>query len=198
MVEEKLNSLVESFRKGDDRALEQLCELFLPIIYKHSESIWYKIESFTDFECRCILKIKKALENFEPSKGKVYNLVINVIQREKFDFLSRRKRKLGVISLDEPLYRDKDGKEVLADLPDETANFERYIESEEAVKEKIAFLAKGDQKKEFVLKAWASGETNVSEIARTLARLYPDTTFDSHRKFVHRFREECEKRLAAV
>jgi DNA-directed RNA polymerase specialized sigma24 family protein len=193
----KLNSLVERYREGDEVALDSLCKTFLPWIQSHSESIWYEVEKQTEFECRCLLKIKRALERFDPKKGNVSSLIISVIKREKNDFLKRRKRKLNVSSLDEPI-KQKDGSETFIEVPDVLADVENKIIEDESIKEKVALLAKGDQRKMVILKAWIDGEFNDTKLAKDLANLFPDVKESGHRRTIQRFREECKRRLATA
>lgn len=197
MEAKKLNSLVERYHEGDEEALDSLCKTFLPWIQSLSESIWYEVEKQTEFECRCLLKIKRALERFDPKKGNVSSLIISVIQREKKDFLKRRKRKLNVSSLDEPI-KQKDGSETFLEVPDVLADVENIIVEEESIKEKVALLAKGDQRKLVILKAWIDGEFNDTKLAKDLATLFPDVKESGHRRTIQRFREECKRRLATA
>ncbi len=197
MEAKKLNSLVERYREGDEVALDSLCKMFLPLIQLQSELIWYEIEKQTEFECRCLLRIKRALERFDPKKGNVSSLIMNVIQREKNDFLKRRKRKLNTSSLDEPI-KQKDGSETFTEVPDVLADVENKIIEDESIKEKVALLAKGDQRKMVILKAWIDGEFNDTKLAKDLATLFPDVKESGHRRTIQRFREECKRRLATA
>lgn len=197
MEAKKLNSLVERYREGDEVALDSLCKMFLPLIQLQSELIWYEIEKQTEFECRCLLRIKRALERFDPKKGNVSSLIMNVIQREKNDFLKRRKRKLNTSSLDEPI-KQKDGSETFIEVPDVLADVENKIIEDESIKEKVALLAKGDQRKMVILKAWIDGEFNDTKLAKDLATLFPDVKESGHRRTIQRFREECKRRLATA
>ena len=194
--EEKLNILVEEFRDGSEEALNTLCKMFLPVIQWHSEQIWHKIENQTEFECRCLLKIKKALANFDRRKGSFRSLVMNIIMREKYDFLARRKRKLsGVVSLDEHL-TDHEGNQAYLEVVDVLADVETITLSNQGLMEKVALLAKGDPRRLAILKAWSEGETNDLQLAKELACSFPEATESGHRKFIQRFRIECQKRLA--
>lgn len=197
MGAKKLNSLVERYHEGDEEALDSLCKTFLPWIQSHSESIWYEVEKQTEFECRCLLRIKRALERFDPKKGNVSSLIMNVIQREKNDFLKRRKRKLNTSSLDEPI-KQKDGSETFIEVTDVLADVENKIIEDESIKEKVALLAKGDQRKMVILKAWIDGEFNDTKLAKDLATLFPDVKESGHRRTIQRFREECKRRLATA
>lgn len=196
--EEKLNILVEEFRGGSEEALNTLCKMFLPVIQWHSEQIWYKIEKQTEFECRCILKIKKALLNFDRNKGSLKSLITYVITKEKYDFLARRKRKLSdVVSLDEPL-TDHEGNQVYLEVVDVLADVETNTLSNHGLLEKVALLAKGDPRRLAILKAWSEGETNDLQLAKELACSFPEVSESGHRRFIQRFRIECQKQLASV
>jgi len=193
--EEKLNILVEEFRDGSEEALNTLCKMFLPVIQWHSEQIWHKIENQTEFECRCLLKIKKALANFDRRKGSFRSLVTNIIMREKYDFLARRKRKISdVLSLDEHL-TDHEGNKRYLEVVDVLADVESTVIDSQSVNEKIAFLAEGDPRKEFVLRHWTNGGYNDKELSNVLANVFGGKS-SSHRRFIQRFRIKCQRRLA--
>ena len=195
METEKLNSLVERYRNGgDDDALNELCRQFLPVIQRHSEEIWYKIENQTEFECRCLLKIKQALSRFSPNKGSAYSLIMSVIHREKNDFLGRRARKVKPLSLDEPL-KQSDGSEIYLEVPDVLADVENKIIEDENIKEMVALLAKGDRRREMILKAWMEGEYNDSRLAKELAAAFPGTKESGHRRAIQRLEKECRELL---
>lgn len=190
-----MNILVERYKAGDTSALASLFETFAPVIEKHSEQIWHKVESQTEFECRCLRQIEKALANFDTKRGKLRTLIVGVILKEKADFLSRRKRKLDIETLDKPLYIDKDGSEVEFEVEDVLANVEAEVIERETVNEKAALLAKGDSRRLAILTAWSNGEFNDLELARALACSFGGK-IDTHRTFIKRFRIECQERLA--
>jgi len=190
-----LNILIERYKAGDGAALNSLFEMFAPMIERHSEQIWYKIENQAEFECRCIRQIEKALQNFDTNRGKLKTLITGVIIKEKADYLARRTRKLVTMTMDKPLYIDKDGEEVEFEVADVLANVEADIIEQESVNEKAALLAKGDSRRMAILTAWSNGEFNDLELARALACSFGGK-IDSHRTFIKRFRIECQERLA--
>ncbi|MEK3887301.1 hypothetical protein [Bacillus sp. FSL K6-3431] len=196
MVTKKLNRLVVSFKEGDNRALEELAGMFLPIINRQSESIWHSVESQTKFECRCLIKVKRAIKNFNPEKGSLRQHVISAIMEERRDFLSRRgSRFKDATSLDEPLYTDGEGNEVRLEVPDVLANVEEIVEVSSVVNEKVALLAKGDSRRLAILKAWTEGCYDDTKLSRELA-LTIGGNARSHCRFIQRFRTECQQRLA--
>lgn len=190
-----MNILIERYKAGDGAALNSLFEMFAPMIERHSEQIWYKIENQAEFECRCIRQIEKALQNFDTNRGKLKTLITGVIIKEKADYLARRTRKLVTMTMDKPLYIDKDGEEVEFEVADVLANVEADIIEQESVNEKAALLAKGDSRRMAILTAWSNGEFNDLELARALACSFGGK-IDSHRTFIKRFRIECQERLA--
>lgn len=190
-----MNILVERYKAGDTSALDSLFTMFAPIIERHSEQIWYKIENQAEFECRCIRQIEKALHNFDTKRGKLKTLITGVILKEKADYLARRTRKLVTMTMDKPVYIDKDGEEIEFEVEDVLANVEAGVIERESVDEKAALLAKGDSRRLAILTAWTNGEFNDLELARVLAHSFGGK-IDSHRTFVKRFRIECQERLA--
>ena len=198
MKDLKINSLADSYMQGDEMALEELCKLFLPIIQKHSEEIWYNIENQAEFECRCLLKVQNAIKKFDRTRGRLFSRVVHVIKKEKYDFLARRKRKItDIVSIDKPQYIDEDGNEVNFEVQDVLADVENGLFEKEFVNEKAALLAKGDSRKLAILKGWLDGEFNDLEHARVLAHSL-GTNVETQRKAIQRFRNECKKRLATA
>src|SRR5690606_15481972 len=198
MTTKKLNRLAELFKEGDPTDLDDLAAMFLPIINNQSENIWHSIESQTKFECRCLVKVKRAIKNFNPTKGNLRQHVISQIMEERRDFLSRRgSRFKNIASLDEPLYTDGDGNEVTLDVPDVLANVEESVEVKEVVKEKAVLLAKDDSRRLAILKAWTEGCYDDTELSRELALAFGGNA-RSHCRFIQRFRTECREKLSTA
>lgn len=70
------------------------------------------------------------------------------------------------------------------------------VESEVVAKELTALLAK-DGRTKIILESWTDGNDNISSISDTLARVLGGNA-ESHRKFIHRFKDQCHDTLAAV
>lgn len=188
MEEEQLNKLVMDYQRGNEDALEALCRHFLPIINHESEQIWYKVKNNTKFECRCVMKIGKALLRYDPKKGKVSSLVMNIIVKERSDFTRRRRKKFAdALSLDALAIN---GCDTALDIKDDLA----VVEENVIAKEMIAMLAQGDQIKEFILVAWMNGINNDSKLAEMLAHSFGSKQ-ESYRKYIQRFRAKCKRQL---
>lgn len=190
----QLNNLVIKYQDGDKNAINDICETVLPLIEKASENIWYKIRKQTDFECRCILKIKRAARNFEPSRGNFISLVHNIITHERSDFTERRRRKLDESSyetlagFDEESDQGYQFKDVLADVAGNT-------EGQVIFQEKIALLAQGDSEKLFILTEWSKCASDTA-IAEVLANRKGKTLY-SQKMVISRFRTKCQKLLTS-
>src|SRR5690606_27687241 len=87
-----------------------------------------------------------------------------------------------------------EGEEEEFEIVDVLADIENQMIEQERVKEKVALLSKGDQRRKMILNAWASGEYNDLELARVLAHSYGGQ-INTHRIFIRRFRIECQQRL---
>lgn len=193
-MRDQLNKLVISYQNGETAALDEIYKKVSPIIERNSKSIWYKVKNFTDFECRCILKIKKALTNFDPNKGDFISLIYDIITNEKSDFLKRRSSNyLKSTSLE--VLADSGGVEGHEDF--ESLNALAGVDEEIIFNEKIALLAKGDQRRLAVLKLWSKGYYNDSDIANTLASIFGGKS-ETHRTFIKRFRTECQTTAATI
>jgi len=195
---EQLNMLVELYQQGNENVIDEICKVVLPIIEHYSEQIWLKVNNYAEFDCRCLMKIKKAAKKFDPSKGNFINLVYSIVAKEKSDFIKRRSKN-DEVSL-EYLQGYDDGV-VREHFPDtkrlEDNFFELFHtptkETEELSRiEKVAlFASQGDQRREVVFKAWTIGY-NDSNIATLLQQRF-GLTFESQRKFVSRFKKDCRK-----
>ncbi|MED1212051.1 hypothetical protein P4U34_30745, partial [Bacillus paranthracis] len=85
------------------------------------------------------------------------------------------------------------GAELCTQIIDDSAS--AIIDEKLMVTEKIALLAKGDPRKEMILKLWACGINETKHIARVLAKNCGGN-ISSHRIYTHRFRARCRKALA--
>lgn len=80
------------------------------------------------------------------------------------------------------------------DPQDVLANVEDAVVQKSSLHEKIAGLA-SDDREFFTLKAWSNG-SNDAEISRSLADHFGGNS-NSHRRFIQRFREKCQRKLVA-
>jgi hypothetical protein len=179
----ELNNAVLRFQQGDQSAIDDVCKVILPIISRYSEVIWFKVKNESEFECRCILKIKRAAKSFDVTKGNFISLARNILNKEKSDFLKRRKS--------QPMQSI----ESLAgfDIKDEMVSVEKDFE----VKEKVTHLAAGDRRKLAILNHWSDGVFCDSKLSRLLAQSFGGKV-ESHRKFIQRFRTECQTTAATT
>lgn len=77
---------------------------------------------------------------------------------------------------------------------DVLANVEDAVIQKSSLHEKIIGLA-SDDREFFTLNAWSNGD-NDAEISRSLADLFGGNS-NSHRRFIQRFREKCQRKLIA-
>jgi hypothetical protein len=182
-----VNELAADYRNGNELALDEIFRKLNPLIENASRIIEKVSDDPTKFDCRVLLKIKKAID--DPNIKDLAGYVKTIIGNEKSDFLTRRKRKREDISMTK---FEGDGDEDLGYQFESTSNTEHDIE----FKERVTELAQGDPIKETILLQWSRGAENKS-ISELLAQLYGGKA-ETHRKTVQRFKTECKARLSSV
>jgi hypothetical protein len=196
LQESYLNNLIVSYQQGEEAALDEICREFLPLLTSISEKVWYKIKNNADFECRCLIKLKRALLNFDPIKGRARSLIINVITKERSEYINgRRGRYVETYNFDLLGKVDDEGKVTEFDVVDVLANIEDDVVDNLCISEKIALLAQGDPVKLAILNAWKDGIDNDLELSRMLAHSFKGNQ-ESYRKTIQRFRNKCQKLLS--
>lgn len=190
---EKLNRLAASYQEGNKEARDELFRKITPIIEKASSELERFTNNYTEFDCRILLKVKKLVETFDRRRERNFiGIVKTLVDREKTDFIRRRSRRLEEVSID--AMENPDGEEDLGfQFEDPLARVEEQVLDEELVKEKIALLAKDDPRRKTVLIEWSKG-TNNTTISDLLAQIYGGKA-ETHRKFITRFRTDCQKAL---
>lgn len=192
----QLNNLILAYKNGDEDALEPICKQFLPLLTSMSERVWFKVKNNAHLECRCLLKLKRALHNFDPDKGEARSLITNVIVNERSEYVKgKRGKHRETYSFEELSKTDDKGNKTEFDVKDVLANVEDDVIETISADEKTALLAKGDQKKLAVLNAWKQGFYNDSELSGMLAHSFGGKK-ESYRKFIQRFRVECQTILS--
>jgi DNA-directed RNA polymerase specialized sigma24 family protein len=181
-----VNELAMDYRNGNELALEEIFRKINPLIENASRIIEKVSDDPTKFDCRVLLKIKKAIE--DPSVKDFAGYVKTIIGNEKSDFLTRRKRKREDISM---TAMEGDGDEDLGYQFESVDNTEQTIE----FKERVTLLAQGNPKKEAILLQWSRGAEDKA-ISQLLAQLFGGKA-ESHRKFIQRFKTDCRDRLAS-
>lgn len=162
------------------------------LVRNASERIWYKVNDVTSFEHTCYRNIGIALVN--ENVRSVGGIATRIIARaEKWHIKNRGAEPLESIQSLAGL--DEEGCEQPFEIKDVLANVESTVIDSQSVNEKIAFLAEGDSRKEFVLRHWTNGGYNDKELSNVLANVFGGKS-SSHRRFIQRFRIECQKRLA--
>lgn len=187
MSKNQLNSLVMSYRNGNEQALDEIFRKVNPLIERASSELDHLVGDVTKFDCRVILKAKQLVEkSFDTTKGNFISVLKTTISKEKSDFLNRRTKNLDEISME--FLAEPQGDEL-------GYQFEASDNTEDEIlfNEKIALLAQGDQRKTVVLNEWSKGAADKS-ISELLAQRFGGKS-ESHRKFITRFKTDCQKRL---
>lgn len=193
MNRKELNNLVALYQTGDELAINELFKAVNPMIEKVSSEIEFAVENSAKFDCRMVYKIKKLLEKFDPDKHDYISSVKTLLTQEKSNFLRRHRRKLDSVQMSA-----FDGSEE-TDSPgfqfeDTSAKFEDEVIDSVTVKEKIALLAQNDLRKKMIIQEWLKGADDKS-ISKLLAQRLGGN-WDSHRRFITRYKAECRSLLA--
>lgn len=165
------------------------------IVEEASRSIEHRIPDVTSFEHTCYTRVGDAILSGHEIKS-LEALSKRIVRQAIASHLS--KTKYEVPTYIESLARvDEDGNEEQFEIEDVLADVEEKVLGKFLEKEKVTLLAKGDKRREKVLKAWASGVTNASEISRLLAQSFGGK-YNTHRVFVKRFKTECRETLITI
>jgi hypothetical protein len=180
----QVNTLVAEYRDGNELALDEIFRKVNPFIENASMIIEKASDDVTKFDCRVLLKIKKAMD--DPSVRDFAGYVKTIIGNEKSDFLTRRKRKRKDLSMTS---LEGDGDEELGYQFESTSNTVDDV----LFKEQVTLLAQGNRIKELILDQWSKGARD-SSISVMLAHQFGGNS-ESHRKTIQRFRNDCKIRL---
>lgn len=187
----QLNNLALKAKFGCKASLWEFRSVFIDKIHEMSNKNWYRIHSEERFEESCFSRIDYVVRTFSPEKGDVYKLVMwnlrELLKQHRKRFSARPK----VLSMSNTV--GESGAELGTQIIDDSAS--AIIDDKLMVNEKIALIAKGDPRKEMILKLWACGIDETKHIARVLAKNCGGN-ISSHRIYTHRFRARCRKALA--
>lgn len=189
MNRERINKLAASYQDGNDRALSELFSAVNPLIEQASLEVEPFVEDFTKFDCRVVRNIEKLLETFDRATQDFYSAVKGVVNQDKARFIRRNSRKRN----EDVMFSALEGQsEEDLGLQFEAANTDP--EDEIMYRERVTLLAQGDPKKELVLSQWSKGAEDKS-ISELLAQRYGGLA-ESHRKFITRFKTDCQTALS--
>lgn len=161
-------------------------------IYYESDRLLNKITDTTIFEDRVIKDVGQYLLRNIDNKN----------NRRHIEYLIKRKvweaensyKKEGYINFSNLNYDDsEDDDEVEFEPTDVLAD----VESEVIKKETIELLAENDRRRKEILESWSLGNTNDSQVSRSLARSLGGNE-KVHRIFIQRFRKACREQLLAA
>lgn len=112
----------------------------------------------------------------------------------KISVAKRRNRAEIASFLHDEGYAGEDGTHVEYEPVDDLA----VVNSDKLeLKETVALLAQGDDRKKFILKAWANGYHNDKELSSILADTFGGKA-PSQRIYIQRFRNDCQAKISAV
>lgn len=152
------------------------------------------ITDSTQLEERIHQKIGTYLEG-NPERVSNRRYIIQMVRREIDDGLKERRFKTEkAIHISGIEMFDSDGQAVEFEPKDNLA----VVGSDMLeIRETINLLAKGDRRKKLILNEWMQGNTNDSDISRTLARELGGKV-NTYRISIQRFRIECREALTAL
>lgn len=194
MTDEKLNNLGHRARNGDTGARWEVKAYFQRFIHQLSEANRNRVRNQADFEEECYKIIDATIDRFDKELGNLRQLVVNFLKRRLGRTTRRheeRLKKYGVSLITMQYTEPDDDTPLEYEVPDDLAIIDRDLE----LKEKIAFLAEGDPRKMAILNAWTYKQFSDSSTAVLLAQSYGGKA-ESHRKYVSRFKSQCQKALA--
>lgn len=157
-----------------------------------SEKIWYKVPDVTAFEHRCYRNIGMAIMRGDVRS--IIGLTMYHIRRAASLHIKSTKYETPQSLNATGKYDDEGNKEPI-EVIDVLADVEQLLIEKESEIEKVALLAQDDDRKKVILRLWTSGVSNTSEISRLLAQSFGGNK-ETHRKFINRFKLQCQKHLA--
>jgi hypothetical protein len=188
----KLNRLLEKYRESKDT--NTFYEIYLevyPWIEQASKEVSGYISDVAKFEARLMIKIERAIREFDTSKNTSFKtFVISIINREKGYVIKRNKHKPRCVSLealDEKL-AEFGGLKIKCERPS--------VDSYAIAKDLITLLAQGDVRNREILRRWSDGEDD-TYISEVLAHLLGGKQ-SSHYRYINRFRTKLRERYEGV
>lgn len=167
---------------------ESILREAIPIINKYREMLWYRVDDDSKLAYECYREILRSASHMS-DQGSTKGLTIFHIKNHVKRHCDRKKqREMESLEKMTEEWEDKD-----LDFKDDLA----VVDDALLVNEKITFLAGGDVKRRFILKAWSEGYDNESKLAVLLSQRFGGKT-ESHHKFIRRFRVECQKELRQI
>lgn len=191
MDDKKLNTLAAKVKSGEKDAKWQLIHHFTGLIYKLSDKNSRKLKQ-ESFENDCFNSIIRAARHFNPERASFRTLATRSIYRTLSKHKERYKQYLNgstVCSLHGLIESEED-----LPIADETVDVEKSLITKMLVQEGIALLAEGDPRRVAAIEAWMEGYKNTTELAARLSQYFGGSTA-SNRKFITRFKAECQKAL---
>ena len=195
-----INRGVDNMQKQADNHELLVYELkwVLNVIYEVSDRIRGRLTDQTKYEERAINRVGRYLAI---DKRNRYNkqYIIKLIEEVASSVIDRNKNEHYDLFTDLS-EQDEETYEMIEyePLDEMTASDYRYSEVEdEVIAKKTAALLAQDNRRMKIIKAWLIGNTNTSDISRTLARSLGGNV-EGHRKFIQRFEKECRERLSTA
>lgn len=191
MNRQKLNSLVVSYKNGDEDALNELYREIGPLIESASLEVEKFIHDFTEFDCRVLRELKRLVKTFDIEKHDFVSAAKAIISRTKAQYIRRDSRKSKMLVSMQAIESPDDDEKLGFQIQDPLAGVEEKI----LHKERVTLLAQGDPRREVILMQWSKG-ANDKSISELLAQLFGGQA-ETHRKFILRFRTKCREILLA-
>ena len=166
------------------------------LVSEASDRVWHKLNDVTSFEYTCYRNIGIALIKMRDIKS-VGGIATRIVDRAEAWYMKHRKRD-EITSIEALAGVDEEGNEAPIDIVDVLADVENEVVDKDFINKKVALLAEDDSRRLAILKAWAYDEISDVKLAKVLAGTFTKTAETGHRRFIQRFRTECQKRLAGA
>lgn len=190
----QLNSLAVLAGNGDDEAMWMVKAHFQSWIHTLSDQNRNRISSQSKFEEECWKIIEGTTKKFDPNLGNFSQLVVNFVKRRLGRTTKRHKEiteKYGVFTTSLDVQISTDDGFIEYEVEDRLATVDDRL----LLDEKIASLAGSDPRKMAILNTWKQSNITDTLTADLLAQSYGGKA-ESHRKFVTRFKSQCQTALA--
>ncbi|MDF1511175.1 hypothetical protein PZE06_23880 [Robertmurraya sp. DFI.2.37] len=163
------------------------------LVSEASERIWYKLNDVTSFEHTCYRNIGIALKTYDYMS--LIGLATRIIRRAEAWHIKNRGA-TQTISI-QSLAEDGGDNGQAYEVADSTEDIESKVLNKIRQKEIVTKISQGDERKKVILNLWYTGYINDSELSVVLAERFGNKT-SGHRRFIQRFKVECQRKLAAI
>lgn len=197
MNQTQLNIAAVAAKSGSSEDYFEVLKGIHDMIADAVDKNWNFIDDIHDMEDHIYnALIWNAIRNYKPDKGDFRPFFRMKLRSTIFTYRKRsaknRENYGKQVSIEEQNEKAAEGNGKPLEVKDFLTDVHEKVEERETIKEKVALLAEGDNRKEMILTAWLNGYEETAEIARLLADKR-GTKSQSERVFITRFKNRCQK-----